>query len=187
MLLCEIANPNMKRSIVIGVSNLLNDLNRTLKASIQEEDPNKGLIPSRVKRSKWLADNVKHLHLFKPLERVSYSMDRDSEMTKGNAFMAVADYFATIDPNFRSAWGEHLTLMKRAKEMAKSIKRGDFNTGSEDIPKKEKDASGGVQRNQIEQIVNDVLKDLPPKKAAEIRQMLSRSDNKLKTLQQLMK
>ena len=48
---------------------------------------------------------------------------------------------------------------------------------------KPKDTAIAQQRGQVEQLVNDVLKDLPEKVRGEIRQTIARDDNKLMALQ----
>ena len=48
---------------------------------------------------------------------------------------------------------------------------------------KPKDKSLGQQRGQVEQLINDVLKDLPERVRGEIRQAIARDDNKLMALQ----
>ena len=52
---------------------------------------------------------------------------------------------------------------------------------------KPKDTASAQQRGQIEQLVSDVLKDLPEKVRGEIRQAIARDDNKLMALQRELK
>jgi hypothetical protein len=54
----------------------------------------------------------------------------------------------------------------------------------EKAPKAPKDPAMGQQRNQAEEIVNNVLRKLPSKIAGDIRNIIARAPNKLQALQQ---
>lgn len=101
---------------------------------------------------------------------------------------------------------EFFDLLTQTRKMNTAIKAGDFETGSLDKnvkvdpnamdpasialrkqqaekAERERDLSGG-QRNQAEQLVNQVLQNLPDKKvAAEIRQEIAKAGNKIQALQ----
>ena len=70
-----------------------------------------------------------------------------------------------------------------AKLEADQEEKKSADTGSSKTKKPPKDTSLGQQRGQVEQLINDVLKDLPEKVRGEIRQAIARDDNKLMALQ----
>jgi hypothetical protein len=136
------------------------------------------------------------------MDSVVSMMMKDKKVSSLEQIYGLASNVCQILQNTKSQYNvdsskRAMTLLLKFTDLYKQLKkipmsdRGIYvNGGSEsDISKPVDDSKvmKGVQNSQVDQIVNDVLSGLDQNVAHQIRQSISKSDNKLQALQMEMK